>query len=91
VNQFLWGALSALSIVASAFFWRFWRRTRDELFAAFAAAFAILAVHWTALGLMNPDVETLPYLYLPRFAAFGLIIWGVIRKNRPASRTRGQR
>jgi hypothetical protein len=89
MNQFLWGALSALSVVAAVFFFKFWRRTRDPLFAAFAAGFGILAVHWATLGLLNPVNEARAYWYLLRFAAFALIIWGVIVKNRSEPLPRG--
>jgi hypothetical protein len=82
VNQFLWGATAALCGVAAVFFWRFWRRTGDGLFAAFSAGFATFAVHWAALGILNPSSETRHYLYLVRFLAFALIIAGVVSKNR---------
>jgi hypothetical protein len=82
MNQFLWGALTALSAIAALFFWKFWKRTADQLFAAFAAGFGVLAVHWTALGVLNPNSEERPYLYLARFFAFALIAGGVVRKNR---------
>ena len=82
MNQLLWGASAALSVVAAAFFLRFWGRTRDSLFLAFAAGFALLAAHWLALGVMNPASETRHYLYVLRFAAFALFIVGVIVKNR---------
>ena len=82
MNQFLWGALAALSAVSGLFFLRFWLRTRDSLFAAFTAGFSLLALHWGGLGLLNPSNENRHYLYLARFAAFLLIIYGVVQKNR---------
>jgi hypothetical protein len=82
VNQFLWGALAALCAVAGLFFWKFWLRTREFLFGAFTAAFGILALHWTGLGLLNPSSDTRHYFYFVRFAAFVVIIWGVVHKNR---------
>jgi hypothetical protein len=81
VNRFFWGALAALGIVAAVFFWKFWKRTRDELFFAFSAGFFVLALHWAALGFVNAASETNHYWYVPRALAFGLILWGVIRKN----------
>jgi hypothetical protein len=86
VNQFLWGALAALSAVATAFFWKFWRRTRDPLFRAFALGFGLLALHWLTLGVSNSTTETRHGLYVVRFAAFVLIIAGVVGKNRPPSK-----
>jgi len=87
MNQFIWGALAALSAVAAAFFWKFWKRTRDPLFRAMAFGFGILGLHWTGLGLFNPTTETRHGLYLVRFAAFALIIAGVVKKNRPSSKS----
>jgi len=85
MNQFLWGALAALSAVAAAFMWKFWRRTREGLFRAMALGFGILGLHWLALGIVNPTSETRHGFYLVRFAAFALIIAGVIGKNRQHS------
>jgi hypothetical protein len=77
--------LAALSVVAAAFMWKFWQRTRDRLFRGMALGFAVLGLHWIGLGLLNPTSETRHGLYLVRFAAFALIIAGVVDKNRRAS------
>lgn len=82
MNSFLWGAGAALALVAASFFLRFWRRTRDSLFLAFSAGFAVLAAHWVALGIVNPHSETRHFLYVVRFVAFALFIAGVVAKNR---------
>jgi hypothetical protein len=82
VSQFLWGATAVLCAVAALFFLKFWRRTRDGLFAAFSAAFATLAAHFAALGVLHPASETRHYLYVVRFAAFVIIIGGIVAKNR---------
>jgi hypothetical protein len=82
VNQFLWGATAALSAIAALFFGRFWHRTRDRLFAHFALGFALLALHWLTLGVLNPGDETRHYVYFVRFLAFALFIAGVVSKNR---------
>lgn len=86
MNSFLWGAGAALSLVAASFFLRFWRRTRESLFLAFSAGFAVFSAHWVGLGIVNPHSETRHYLYVVRFVAFALFIAGVIAKNR-ASRS----
>ena len=41
---FINGALTTLLLVAAFFFVKFWRRTGETLFAAFAAAFALLGI-----------------------------------------------
>jgi hypothetical protein len=86
VNQFLWGVLAALSLVVAVFFWKFWRRTRDALFVGLAAGFALLTIHWAALGVVNPSDETRHYLYIVRFFGFVVMIAGVIAKNRSPRR-----
>lgn len=82
MNPFYWGVCAALCAVVAGFFLRFWRKTGDALFMAFAAGFAAFAAHWAGLGILNPSSETRHYLYVVRFLAFALIIAGVITKNR---------
>ena len=83
--QFLWGALTMACSIAALFFLKFWARTRDRLFAAFAAAFAVMAVNWAVLALNTPSDEARHYVYAIRLAAFGLIVAGVVDKNRRGS------
>ena len=83
--QFVLGALVMAGAVASLFFLRFWRRTRDRLFLMFAASFALLAAGWAAQALTNQP-ETHPELYLIRLAAFVLIIVAIVDKNRAGTR-----
>jgi hypothetical protein len=82
INTFIWGAVAMASAVAGLFFLRFWRDTGERLFACFAAAFWILSLDWSALAVMGPTDETRHYYYLVRLLAFGLIIAGMIEKNR---------
>jgi len=79
---FCYGIAFASSVSASAFFLRFWSSTRDPFFAWFAAAFALLGVHWAALVGANPAAEARPYYYLVRLLAFVLIIVATTQKNR---------
>jgi hypothetical protein len=87
MNQFLWGMAAALSLVATAFFWKYWRRTRDGLFLGLAVGFGLFTLHWTGLAAVNPSDETRHYLYALRFLAFVLMIAGVVAKNRSPRRT----
>ena len=80
----LLGAVAMASFVAALFFLRFWTQTRDPLFLYFAAAFGIDAVSRLALGLSQPSDELEPLYYAARLAMFGLIIAGIIQKNRPS-------
>lgn len=81
VNAFVGGGLAVGYAVAGAFFLQFWRRTGDSLFAIFAAAFALMALHQSLLILLGIPREEASPLYLLRAAAFLLIIVGVLRKN----------
>ena len=75
--------VSATAAFASGlFFFRFWRESRDRLFAFFGAAFFVLALSWTLLALINPSDETRPYIYAIRLIAFLLMILGMVDKNR---------
>jgi hypothetical protein len=79
---FLSGALTALFLVAGFFFLRFWKRTRDGLFLAFASAFFLLGLGQGLLSLAAVPDEERSLLYLIRLAAFGLILAAIVRKNR---------
>jgi hypothetical protein len=85
INSTLIGAVAMASLVATLFFLRFWRQTKDSFFLLFAIAFAIDAVFRFILGMNTFPNETEPLFYLPRLAMFGLIILAVIQKNRPSS------
>lgn len=84
LNAFLSGAITCGFLVASLFFARFWRRTRDGLFIAFAAAFALLGLNQALLALSGIPVEERSPLYLIRLVAFLLIIVAIVRKNAKA-------
>jgi len=79
---FLSGAVTMGYAVASLFFLRFWRRTRDRLFLAFAAAFFLLVLNSALLAVADVPVEHRSPLFLLRLAAFALIIGAIIQKSR---------
>ena len=83
---FLAGAAAFGFFVGSLFFLRYWRRTHDELFLMFAAAFALLGAGQTIHALANIPNEERGSLYLIRLFAFVLILVAIYRKNRSASR-----
>jgi hypothetical protein len=75
--------VSATAALASGlFFLRFWRDSRDRLFAFFGVGFCALALQWALLALINPSDETRPYVYAIRLVAFLLMIIGMVDKNR---------
>ena len=80
--HFMLGAIVMSCVVAALFFLRFWRKTRDRLFALFAAAFALLAVNWVALAFTARDEPVRVALYGVRLVAFVVILLAIIDKNR---------
>jgi Family of unknown function (DUF5985) len=81
VQVFLLGTLTAMFIVAAAFFLRFWVDTRDSLFLAFAASFFLEAISRIALlGVARPN-EGNTMIYIIRLIASLLILAAIIRKN----------
>lgn len=75
------GAIAMGYLVAGGFFLRFWARTRDSLFATFAAAFWLMALNQALPVILSVPSEDQGGIYLLRLAAFGLIIAAVLRKN----------
>ena len=82
LNQFLYGAACLASLAISLFFFLFWKRSRDRLFALFGAAFLILSAERIILATMHAQNEFVPYVYVIRLLAFVVIIIAIIDKNR---------
>jgi hypothetical protein len=81
VIDFLAGAITLGFFMAAAFFLRFWRRTHDRLFLAFAAAFALLALNQALAAFLGASDELTPYTYVLRVLGFVLILYAIIDKN----------
>jgi alpha-D-ribose 1-methylphosphonate 5-triphosphate synthase subunit PhnI len=79
--DFLAGAVTLGFFVAAAFFLRFWRRTHDRLFLAFAAAFALLALNQALSAFLSAGDELAPYAYVLRVLGFVLILLAIVDKN----------
>ena len=86
MNQFLLGAIAFGYWTAGLFFWRFWTKTRDRLFAIFAVAFWILGLLRCIVALTPDAVEHYHYLYWVRLLAYCLILLAILDKNRSARR-----
>ena len=81
---FLSGAIVMGFWVIGLFFFRFWRESRDRLFAYFCFAFWILAAERIGVVYIGTaQEETGPVVYLARVIAFSLIAWSILEKNRP--------
>jgi hypothetical protein len=79
--QFVAGLITMGFLVSSAFFLRFWTRTRDRLFAAFAVAFLLLALNQSLVAILDVQREEASWIYLLRLIAFSLIILAIVAKN----------
>jgi peptidoglycan/LPS O-acetylase OafA/YrhL len=88
VIVFMSGALALGFVVAALFFLRFWRRTRDRLFLAFAIAFALLALNQALAQWLGAADERVGYTYLLRVIGFVLILAAVVDKNVSRGRLR---
>lgn len=82
--DFLSGAVALGFAACALFFLRFWKRTREELFLAFAIAFLLLGAGQTILALASIPTEERGSIYLFRLIAFLLILLAIYRKNRQA-------
>jgi hypothetical protein len=88
LNAILLGAIAMASAMASLYFLRFWKSTRDRLFLFFSIAFLLETAQRVLFGLAAPVNEDAPEYFLLRLAAYGLIVFAVIDKNRRNGRGR---
>jgi len=85
LNDFLSGAIVMGFAVAALLFLKFWQRSREGLFLAFAASFLLLGINQALLTLSGIPVEERSWLYLLRLVAFLLIIAALLWQNRKRS------
>jgi hypothetical protein len=79
--DFAAGVMTTGYLVGAVFFLKFWSRTRDGLFMAFAFAFLLMTINQALPALLKIPDEALGGVYLLRLAAFLVIIWAILRKN----------
>jgi hypothetical protein len=80
------GIIATLSLVAAMFFLRFWRKTGDFLFIAFAIMFAAEALTQTIIALKGIPETGYSWVYLERLFEYLFILAAILMKNRKASR-----
>jgi hypothetical protein len=85
MTDFLAGMIAAASLVAGLIFLRFHRRTKDRIFVFFAASFWLDALGRTLEIALQLSDEGSSILYVLRVIAYGLILIGILDKNRPRS------
>lgn len=86
LNDFLAGAIVMGFAIAALMFLKFWKRTREGLFLAFAGSFFLLGATQALLTLGNFRDEERSWLYLVRLAAFLLILFAMAWQNRRRAR-----
>lgn len=79
--DFLSGAVTLAYVVASTYFYHFWKRTADRLFLAFALAFGLLATNQVAVFVVGTEDERYNYAYILRVLGFVLILLAIVDKN----------
>jgi peptidoglycan/LPS O-acetylase OafA/YrhL len=88
VIEFLAGAVTFGYLVAALFFARFWKKTGDRLFVAFAIAFVLLALNQALAQWLGAADERVGYTYLLRVLGFVLILAAIVDKNLTGGRRR---
>jgi hypothetical protein len=79
--SFFSGVVCAGYLACGLFFLRFWVRSRDFLFLAFATAFWLLAMNVIIVVLIPVPDETRSWFYLIRLVAYVLIAIAIVWKN----------
>jgi hypothetical protein len=81
VTAFVGGLFAMGFTVIGVLFLRFWRQTRERLFAAFAVAFWLLAAGQAVTGFLGIGHQHEGGAYLLRLAAFVVILGAIVAKN----------
>ena len=79
--DFLAGGLTMAYLVAGVYFFRFWRKTREQLFRSFGLAFWLLALNQAIVSMLGAADERSGYAYVLRVVGFLLILYAILRKN----------
>jgi hypothetical protein len=82
LKEWLLGAIALGTSMAGLFFLRFWKVTGDRLFLFFALAFFGEVLSRILMALSAASTEEDPSIYILRFISYGLIVCGIIEKNR---------
>jgi hypothetical protein len=79
--DFMSGAVTTCYFMAALFFLRFWKRTKDRLFLAFATAFILFGLNQNLAFLLDVTVEPYSLVYALRVLGFLTILIAIIDKN----------
>lgn len=78
---FLIGVIATASFTVGVLFLKYWRRSHDQLFLAFGAAFLIESCDRLSLLFMDRPSEGNPWYFTVRLFSFLIILAGILRKN----------
>jgi len=81
INDYIMGMITMGFAIAGLFFLRFWRESRDRLFALFSLAFFVLAANRVVLEILQEQPESSLPSYVVRLLAFGVILVAIVDKN----------
>jgi hypothetical protein len=86
LEGFLIGVIVSGCLVAGLFFLRFWRRTGDLLFLAFALSFLIEGANRARFLFLDVPSEGAASIYVVRLLSYLLILAAIAYKNLPAKK-----
>jgi uncharacterized protein DUF5985 len=78
---FLSGMVTAGFLIAAAFFFRFWQRTRDTLFAVLGVSFVLFALSQAASLSVDVPQDDRTAIFLLRLLGFIVLLAGILAKN----------
>ena len=81
MTSFLSGMITAGFLVAALFFFRFWRRTGDSLFATFGISFILFAIGQSVSVSFDFLQDDKTLVYLLRLFGFVLLLVAIAKKN----------
>ena len=81
MEHFIMGAIAMASAIVAMYFFRFWRDTRDRLFAMFGMAFVLLGLTRLGLAMSGDPSEGNTSWYWVRFVSFVIILVAIADKN----------
>ncbi|HEX3442172.1 MAG TPA: DUF5985 family protein [Pseudolabrys sp.] len=83
---FLSGMVAAGFLIAAAFFFRFWQRTRDTLFALLGVSFVLFALSQMASLSVDAPQDDRTAIFLLRLLGFAVLLAGIFAKNMKSAR-----
>jgi len=87
LSNFIGGANAFGFLLIALFFAKFWRKTRDPFFGAFALAFLMMGTGRIVEAITRISHASTPAVYLFRLVAFSMIIFAIVQKNLSSRKT----